>query len=257
MRAWNPSLCAALLVAGSMAAQAAMPFTETFTGGLAGWTNDASTLWTASSNRAMAVLPSGPATARLVAGPGASSGAFTGDYTAAGVTLIGFSVLLEIKAPASELSLAWSSGSNTFTRNFREAAAQTGVWYQFAVTLAGKTNGLWDGVGSEQDFQDALAQVDSVAFVAKSPLFDAMTVYLDDVFIERMHASTKVQTSTNGYGDITWSYVRSNIAYRLEYSDALAAGWSTAAVVTATSTSLVTSVPLTNTPDRAYRLVLP
>lgn len=122
--------------------------------------------------------------------------------------------------------------------------------------MASKAEGGWTGAGGEANFQNALTNVENVVVFAK-PGFDALDVLVDDVFIQSRHEATSFQATTNGYADITWSYVRSGLVYRLEYADNLASSWSTVTTVTASSTNVTTSVALTNTATRAYRLYLP
>jgi hypothetical protein len=210
---------------------------------------------------ARASFPEGPPIrvedAHLVAGAGASGGAFMGNYDSAEILVIGFSMMFEKFPTPSDVALKWRGNNETFQRGIQASLFdQTGVWHRFAFSLNSKIEGGWDGVGSEATFQSALTNIDLVSLLVKvGP--DAVDVYLDDIFIDRLHAGTRFQATTNGYGDITWSYVRSNYTYQLEYADVLTAGWSTAAVVTATSSNLITTIPLTNSALRAYRLNLP
>ncbi len=195
--------------------------------------------------------------ANLMAGPGASGGAFMGDYASANIAFIGFSVRVDKSSPPSSVLLKWQGGGFTFERDVYTLTTQTAVWYRFAFSLASKSAGGWSG-GTEEQFQQALTNVTAIWFVVKPPLFDAMDVLVDDIFIASQPEATRFQATTNGYADITWSYVRSNFTYNLEHStNLLLSGWSTTAVVTANSTSLVSSVLLTNAPMSVYRLFLP
>lgn len=191
-----------------------------------------------------------------MAGAGASGGAFVGDYASENMESMGFSVRVDKSPAPSSIALKWQGGGFTFERDVWALVTQTGVWYRFAFSLASKSAGGWSG-GTEEQFQQALTNVTAIWIVAKPP-FDPIDILVDDIFITSQPQATRFQATTNGYADITWSYVRSNYTYNLEYStNLLLSGWSTTAVVTANSTSLVSSILLTNAPMSVYRLFLP
>jgi len=258
-RARIAGLAAALLLGGA-AADAATPFTEGFAGGLSGWTNNGNIAWTSVANVAKAVVPSTPLLppnkAYLLAGAGASGGAFLGDYAATGLTLLGFSFRADGGLPGL-LELRLRGSTNTFIREFTNQVVQTGVWYHFAISLQSQAEGRWNSGATEEDFQQALLDVNNVSLQVGGRSDVAITCYLDDFFVDRHPEAARLQATTNGYGDITWNYIHSNFTYRLEFADSLTGTWSNAAQVTATSTGLTSNVALTNSATRLYRLLLP
>lgn len=255
-RRWFPLV---LLVgwAGFAPARAASPFTETFTTNLAGWTNGGTRLWSSSNNTAVVTLPVliGPIeTAILKTTPLASGGAFTGDYVAVGISLMGFAFKAETYLP-DRLQVQWKGDTNSVFLDAKSAILATGVWYYLAFSLASASEGGWvSGVG-ENTFVSMQTNVNSISVQVEGQSLATTARYrLDDFFIDRGHLAGRLQPTTNGYGEVTWNYVRSNYTYRLEYADTLTGSWTTGAVVTATSTTLVSSVSLTNVPTRCFRL---
>lgn len=257
-RARIAGLAAALLLAGARA-DAATPHTEGFAGGLSGWTNNGNIAWTSVANVAKAVVPSALPPfnkAYLLAGAGASGGAFLGDYAATGLTLLGFSFRADGGLPGL-LELGLRGSTYTFFRQFTDQVVQTGVWYHLAISLHSKAAGQWNSGASEEDYQQALLDVNNVSLLVEGQLPASITCYLDDFFVDRHPEAARLQATTNGYGDITWNYIHSNFTYRLEFADSLTGVWSNAAQVTATSTGLTSNVALTNSATRLYRLLLP
>ena len=155
------------------------------------------------------------------------------------------------------LELGLRGSTHTFFRDLTNQVTQTGVWYHFAISLHGKAAGQWNSGSSEEDFQQALLDVNNVSLQVGGRSDVSITCYLDDFFVDRHPEASRLQATTNGYGDITWNYIHSNFTYRLEFADALTGIWSNAGQVTATSTGLVSNVALTNSALRLYRLLLP
>ena len=247
-----------LLLYGGLSARAATPFTEGFSGGLSNWSNSGAVAWSSVSNVLKVVLPAAPLPLHvfLMGGPAASGGAFVGNYPAADIALIGFSFRVDNALPGV-VDFRWQGGGQAFFQNLTARVAQTGVWYRFAFSLNSMADGGWASGGSELDFQNGLLAVDSVSLQVTGRADVPITCYLDDMFVDRLPAASRIQATTNGYGELTWQYVHSNYTYQLEYVDALTGIWSNAAVVTSPSTNLVIQVPWTNAPSRAYRLQLP
>lgn len=241
--------------------EAATPYTESFASSLSGWTNSGLITWTPNSGMLRAIFPVAPGppagTASLNSSPAASGGAFTGDYVAADILLMGFSFKADNVLP-DLLIIEWYGGTNSVYRELKGNILATGSWYRFAFSLSSAAEGGWFTSVDADTFAVMQTNVTSLSIKLEGSSDSlAPRYWLDDVFIDRGHQAGQIRPTTNGYGEVTWNYVRSNYTYRLEYADALAAGWSTAAVVTATSTNLVSSVSLTNAANRAFRLVLP
>lgn len=255
---WLP-IALLLGVALTSGAAAVTPFTETFTTNLAGWTNGGTKAWTSSNGTALvtlSVLAGPPETAILKTTPIASGGAFTGDYASAGIMLMGFSFKAENYLP-DRLQVQWKADTNSIFLDAKSAILATGAWYYLAFSLASAAEGGWVSGVDAGTFLSMQTNVTSITIQVEGQSLTGTSRYrLDDFFIDRGHFASRIQPTTNGYGEVTWSYVRSNFTYRLEYSDALSVGWTTSAVVAASSTSLVSSVAMTTTASRVYRLIL-
>ncbi|HMP76106.1 MAG TPA: hypothetical protein PKE12_07415 [Kiritimatiellia bacterium] len=240
--------------------RAATPFTETFAASLSGWTNGGSVVWTASGGELRADFPLAlgpPNSAVLWAGPGASGGAFTGDYHAADIVLMGFSFRADTILPSS-LILQWSSGTNSVFRQIKDAILATGVWYRLAWSMESPAAGGWVTPLDDLTFSDIQTNVSSIFLSVEGQSLSSTVRYrLDDFFIDRGHTATRFVPTTNGLGDVTWSYVRSNYTYRLDAASVPGGAWSNLAVLVANSTSLVTQVSVTNGASSVYRLTLP
>jgi hypothetical protein len=240
--------------------RAATPFTEPFAASLSGWTNNGSVLWTATGGALQAeFLPSAgpPNSAVLWAGPGASGGAFIGDYHAADIVLMGFSFRADTILPSS-LILQWRSGTNAVFIDAKDAILATGVWYRLAWSMQSPAAGGWVTPLDELTFSDIQTNVSSIFLSVEGQSLSSTVRYrIDDFFIDRGHTATRFVPVSNGLGDVTWSYVRSNYTYRLDAADAPGGPWSNLAVVAASSTSLVTQVSVTGGATRVYRLTLP
>ena len=256
-RRWWFPLAVLIVWAACPSVRGASPFTETFTTNLAGWTNGGTRLWSSSNNTAIVTLPVAagpPETAILKTTPLASGGAFTGDYVSAGITLLGFAFKAETYLPGL-LSVQWKGDTNSVFLDAKSAILATGVWYYLAFSLGSAAEGGWvSGVG-EDTFVSMQTNVNSISVQVEGQSLTTTARYrLDDFFIDRGHLAGRLQPTTNGYGEVTWNYIRSNYTYRLEYADALGGSWTTASVVTATSTTLVSTVSLTNVASRCFRL---
>lgn len=240
-------------------ASGATPYSEPFNASLSGWTNNGAVTWTASGAAASATFPvfAGPVSAVLMAGAGASGGALVGDYAEAGILLMGFSFRAEHIKPSS-LLLQWRCGTNAVFRELKDLILVTGAWHRLAFSLASPAAGGWVTGLDDATFADMQTNVTSISLLVEGQsLSSTVRYWLDDFFIAGAQSASRLQATTNGYGDLTWVDVQSNYTYRLEFAPDPGGTWSNMGVATATSSSLVSNVALSNALQGVYRLVLP
>ena len=231
---------------------------ESFDSALNGWTNAVgTTTWRATNGYAQLSLSASPAPASsaLIATGLLGTASFTGDYRAAGIELIGFKFRAEQAAP-STLTLRLLGGTNGFFRNLQESVVATGVWYQFFVSLQGKTAGGWDGDPAEQ-FEAVLSNVTQVAVVVtKNSSMVATRYQVDDVVIDRLPAMTDAVRQSDGSTLVRADNLQTGVLYRVEQSPEVMGTWSVAGSLAATNREQTVSV--TNTAQRLFwRLSFP
>lgn len=230
---------------------------ETFTGSMNGWTNSGAPAWLAVSNRAQATFSASPSpqTSTLLTTGALFSAAFTGDYTAAGIALIGFKFRAEQVLP-SVLTLRWTRESNGYFRNLQAEILSTGQWYQFHFLMTGKEAGGWDG-DPESLFTNVLGGVDTLAIaVTKPATVAASTFMVDDVFIDLLPAATLVTPRTGATIRVRWDHLLTNIAYDVETCTQLTGAWSTVGTLDATNRQQEVDLDSTDA-GRFWRLSMP
>jgi hypothetical protein len=236
---------------------AASPWIETFSGSLGGWTNTGSPAWRSTNDYAQVTFSASPTpqTSTLIATGTLASAAFTGDYTAAGMTLLGFKFRAEQVLP-SGLTLRWMRTTNGYFRNLQTAVLATGIWYQFHFSLQDKETGGWDGDPGDL-FTQVLAGVDTVALaVTKPATLAASSFRIDDVVIDRLPAATHVAALSATTTLLRWDYLQTNVSYQLEYAEAPTSDW--AAVQSWLATNRQHDLSATGLPDWLFwRLRMP
>jgi hypothetical protein len=237
----------------------ATPYSEPFNSSLSGWTNNGAVAWTAGSAAVSATFPvfAGPVSAVLMAGAGASGGALVGDFDAAGILLMGFSFRADHIKPSS-LLLQWRCGTNAVFRELKDLILVTGAWHRLVFSLASPAAGGWVTSLDDAAFVDMQTNVTSISVLVEGQsLSSTVRYWLDDFFIAGAQSASRLQATTNGYGDLTWVDVQSNFTYRLEFAAEPGGVWSNMGLTTATSSNLVSNVALSNALQGVYRLVLP
>lgn len=250
---WRAALLAWIALAGSCAWAAAV-HVETFAAGAAGWTN-AGTLQLAATNQTLRGLFAAqgvpiPETGSFMATNASSGGAFTGDYDAAGIRLVGFSFMAQNVLPSSAL-VRWQGPTSSFFRSFASYVAATGVWYRFAFSLANKDAGKWVG-GSATAFDEGLQAVKSLEIQLTRAGMAAQRYYLDDVFVDGLPFGTL--RSTGGV-EVLWSSLRTNVAYAVQSADQPSDPWNAAGNFTATGATQAWPDPSATNRHRVYRLL--
>ncbi|HMP75718.1 MAG TPA: hypothetical protein PKE12_05405 [Kiritimatiellia bacterium] len=240
-------------------AQAAEPFIETFSAGMNGWTNTAGQAWQVNSGSARTVFPGNfvPGDTTLAATGALQTAAFTGNYAAAGITLVGFKFQGVNDLPAG-LTFRLFSGTNSFTRSLSAFVAATGVWYQFFFSLENKAAGVWVG-GDESAFAAAMQDITRVDFAIanmNSPVGVASTFRIDDIVVDRLPAATSIAASGGTNLLITGDFLQSNVTYLVEATPELTGVWTAVQSVLATNRSQL--ITLTNDGNQLFwRIALP
>jgi hypothetical protein len=232
-------------------------YRETFSEGMAGWTNSGQ-LSVAYSNGALVgrfaaqAIPA-PDTGALRATNTSSGGAFVGNYRDAGIWLIGLSFMAADIIPSS-CALRLVGVTNSFFRSFKSYIVQTGVWYRFAFPVTSVAEGGWVG-GSEALFQSVITNVLGVQIELLRNGTEAQRYFVDDVFLDRVPEGFIEATS---HVPITWSYLQSNRLYYVQTCAHLTDEWETADSWVATNrTHTWTDAAATNFMQRFYRLSTP
>lgn len=240
-----------LLMAVPRQTLAAGPWIETFSGSLGGWTNTGSPAWRSTNDYAQVTFSASPApqTSTLIATGALASAAFTGDYAAAGMALLGFKFRAEQVLP-SGLTVRWMRTTNGFFRNLQTDVLATGVWYQFYFSLKDKETGGWDGDPGDL-FTQVLAGVDTVALaVTKPATLAASSFRIDDVVIDRLPAATEMTALSATTALLRWEYLQTNASYQLDYAETTTSDWSTVQSWLATNRQHVLSA--TGLADQAF-----
>lgn len=245
-----------LLFALSVRVWGASVFREEFSGGSSSWTGltAGGASWSFSGGRAILSIPSStplPPTGigTLVATNGASGGAFTGDYRAAGISLIG--IRIRGLASTNTVILRWYDKTNVFTHPF--FIGVTGVWYTFTASIEGLQAGGWLGA-SEAAFASGLTNVQRLDFRIDQIAPAADQYEIESVFLDGLHAAQTMDRST-GPLVITWSPVQTDTTYALQTALSVTDQWTTVQTFTPTGRShSVTITDATNAPLQVYRL---
>jgi hypothetical protein len=245
--------CAALV---PFRMRAATLLTETFAGGLNGWTNGLdATKWVVTNEAARVAFTFGlvPKSASLEAGFTASGGGFCGDYAAAGVEGIGFSLVAEDLKP-SVLKLEVTSGTNIFFQDLQPKLLMAGMTNNIFCPLIGPGIERWSGTSAEA-LPESLFGITRIAIRITTSGTAAQAFRLDDVFLDRLPVAVLAESGSNHSPLITWGGLRTGTLYRIEQAAALEADWIAETYFTATN-SVMTRV-CTATPPICVRLVIP
>ena len=208
-------------------AQAASLYTESFSG---------SSGWSSSGGAAVAetlgelrvsfpdIFPLPPESVLLLATNGASGGAFTGDYAAAGVELIGFRFKADDAVPDSLLIELRAGAQSYSSPQLRGQVVQTGVWCDVWTVLGGDE---WAGNSS------VVTGVTQLAVYIKQAASGAETCHVDDVFTDSMPIAGRVAAGAAETTIVSWSHLRSGWFYSVSTCVELPAGnWSNVSAFT-------------------------
>lgn len=255
-RAIGTAAAALLVCAVGLNAGAASRYTETFDSGAAGWSHAGSLAVTGEESGLRGQFAAQgfpfPESGSFVATNTASNGAFNGDYSAAGIQLIGFSFLAQDVLPSAAL-VRWSGPESSFFRSFADAIAQTGVWYRIAFSLQSQAAGRWVG-GMEPAFEESLRDVRSLEIQITRAGMTAQRYRLEDVFVDALPAGTEVF----GDGAVVWSRLRADQAYVVEAVGDPTQAWEAVEGFAASNSTRIWLDPApTHAPRRFYRLRFP
>jgi hypothetical protein len=255
----------AMLVLALPSARAAQKYTETFTGGANGWTNTLGLGNAVPTVRFTSDLvriqfdnsPTIPSYVTLLAISNASAGAFTGNYAAAGIQSIGFSMIASGAVP-TVLYLELNNLTNFIRRDLTTLVTQTGIWYSLGISLASVSEGNWT-VTPTGRFDAVLANVRQLKLYIEQPFgpgTGTQRYQVDNFFLGGLPRASFFPGLTNDNALITWTELRSNLVYALQTTPALEGGWSNVTTFAATGTEhTVTTPPVTNGSPGFYRLL--
>lgn len=174
-------------------ARAAQRTTETFASDAAGWETRSSLGtgfwdWDATATMYLQFAPIGfpfPDTAFMSASNGASGGRFVGNWTTAGVDVVGFEFIATNVLPSTvELRLTANSGALFAFKGF--TPPPVGDRIRFAVSAETAAGGGWGGI-TEADFARLRTNVQEVAIAVKRSSANDEYYYVDNVFLDRVH----------------------------------------------------------------------
>ena len=239
--------------------QSASIYTESFSSGAADWLSSgglqvAAVDETLRGQFAAQTFPF-PESGAFVATNASSGGAFVGDYPAADIQLVGFSFMAETVLPSAAL-VRWSGPTSSFFRSFASLVTQTCVWYHVAISLRDKDAGRWVG-DTAQAFDEGLLDVQRLEIQLTRAGMTAQRYYLDNVFLDALPVGMDLSLSEVGC-QVSWSRLRTNVAYVVQSAVDPTANWVPADVFVATGrTHAWLDESATNALRRVYRLVFP
>lgn len=247
------------VAAGSRGAEV---FTEDFSLGLEGWTNAPGTnlFFDAGGYLRLSFLSRTiplPMFAGIEAGPTASGGLFTGDYSATNTECIGFSFLAENYKP-SDLLIEITSGDEVMYQDLAGRLSGVGGWNHFICPLIGPGSERWVGF-PPATVEGMRSNITRIAVrVMNNSSVSNQNFRLDDVFLAPLPAVADFAFAPPNLMQITWQHLRTNFTYRMEFATSPDAGnWSN--ITTIVATSSIQQITHTNTSllPSTYRLVIP
>lgn len=231
----------ALLAVAAPSARAAQAYSESFGTSSAGWTNSGQWGAFGATNgylrgRFDAIGgPPSPQTGRFIATNAASGGAFVGDYGAAGVEQIGFSILAADALP-SDLLLRWYGGDGFayFHGGLAAFITATGVWHTFVFSLRDKAEGGWVG-SSATNFAAARQAVTWLEIAITRNGVTAQHYAVDNVFIDAAPSVAPLNTGV-APPQLVLAPLQTGATYRIQATESLAGGtWTNLDLIVATN----------------------
>ena len=181
-----------------------------------------------------------------------SAPAFTGDYQAAGIGVMGFRFRCEQAAPSS-LHLELTAGGSVFQRII--PVTSVGVWNECMVSLSGAEAGGWSAKkGDLAGFAEALKQVQSVTLKFSRSGAAARDYVVDDFYVDVLPDGAQGSLETDKIR-LVWDAVQVGLPYVMQESSHPAGPWQDTTVLSATNRLLQVEVPM-NAPGtlRFFRL---
>ena len=242
---------------------AASEVTETFDNDVSGWTSSspAAPLSHVASDGSIRLTLIGFGVPDqnnyfLVAGSGASNGAFVGDYNAAGVNFISFDFMAEDVIPSNfTLRLEGSEGAYFF--NFVNDIQGIGVWHRCMINISSQAAGGWVGSGVN-GFESFLGDVTQLRFLFAKNGTATQRFRFDNIALERIPQATNVSITMSSEAVVRWAYLNPAVTYTVQAADSPLGTWS----------NIGSFMPLGNEydfvdpasislPRRVYRLLTP
>lgn len=179
---------------------------------------------------------------------------FVGDYSAAGVELLGFDIrTLYVPDPAS-VAIKLSSGASSVSHDISDRIASSGTWYSVRLPLVGPFVAGW--YGSTNLFANIMTNVTRVEITIARHSSLARTCFLDNIFLDRLHNATEASPVDTNDVLLTWNNLRIGDRYRLEAAPQITTNaWTELSAFTATDSLYQVHVNSTNL-SSCYRLML-
>lgn len=173
------------------------------------------------------IIPLPPASVMLLASNSASGGAFTGDFTAAGVQLIGFRFKADDAIPNS-LLIELRSGSGAYSSpQLSGQVAQTGGWFH-----------VWTALGEPGWIGDAsvVTGVTATTIFIRQAGSTAERYYVDDFFTDSFPVGSGIDSEATDTYSVAWTHLRPEWTYQVQSCADLTQGvWSNVSTLAATS----------------------
>lgn len=222
-------------LAGS--ASAAERYTETFT---ASGTAPASSLslgagsWSFTGGVALAKFANSlPLSIPDIATLRPANAAFTGDYVAAGIGVLGFKFRSAVALPSS-VFVELKSGSAIYQRVV--PVTGVGTWESFMISLASLEEGGWTVLeGQAADFPAALRAVTSLEIKIQRSGATAREYALDDLYVDGLPEAAGGASTEGSNLIMAWDALQLGAPYTMQQSASLSGPWKDADTVTATS----------------------
>ena len=231
---------AALLWVVTADVRAAAAYSESFGTSASGWTNEGSWGAFGATNghlqgrfSAIAGPPTPQPPGRFIATNTAAGGAFTGNYDAAGLVLLGFSIYAADVLPA-DLLVRWYGGDGFayFRSGLATNLLTTGVWHTLVFSLQDKAAGGWVG-SSATNFATARQSVTRIDIQVERNGSAVQTFAVDNIFVD---ARPAVATDPANAFRLMITPLQSNAAYHVQVAAALTSGaWSNVDLLVATN----------------------
>ena len=252
------SLLNAMAVAWSLAisAQAADHYTETFSAAGAAPSSSLSLgagSWTFTGGVAQAKFANSlPISIPDIATLRPSNAAFTGNYVAAGIGVIGFKFRSAVELPSS-VYVELKGGTSVFQRVI--PVKSVGAWESFMISLSSLDAGNWTVLdGRADDFPEALRDVRSVEIKVQRSGATAREYAIDDFYVDGLPGASGGLASP-GALNVSWGSLRAGEAYMVQKSEHLEGPWSDTASAVVTGSVYDFSLPQDGGADQLfYRL---
>ena len=183
-----------------------------------------------------------------------SASAFTGDFVAAGIELIGFRYRAEQHQPSS-LYIEVTGASSVFQRVL--SPPPVGAWGYYMVSLTDVQAGEWKAKrGKPEDFAEVLRDVKSVELKIRRSGATQQAHVIDDLFVDGLPKAAG-GTASPGAGTMTvgWDALQSGMPYVLQAGESVAGPWTDTETVVPTNRLHHVDLPATGpAPQQFFRL---